>query len=50
MKHIIVKQTGKVNRTFKVTNPKKIEFWKMMAVKVGPYGTWVRTEILEEKK
>ncbi len=47
-KYIIVEQVGKVNTKFKVTNPDKIEFWKMIAQKASGSVGLVITKIIEE--
>lgn len=44
-KYIIVKQTGRNNATFKVTNPEKIAFWKRLSEAGGVSTT---TQIIEE--
>jgi len=45
VKYIIVKQTGRNNATFKVTNPEKISFWKKLS-EAG--GESTITQIIEE--
>lgn len=45
-KYIIVQHKGKMNATFKVTNPKKIAFWKAMVQ--GGGGISTTTKIIEE--
>jgi len=47
-KYIVVKQMGKANATFKVTNPKKIKFWRMIAERVSGSVGLIKTEIIEE--
>lgn len=47
-KYIIVRQPGKINATFKVTNPEKIEFWKMIARRASGSVGLVATKIIEE--
>lgn len=48
-KEIIVKQEGKINSTFKVKCPKKIEFWKMIEKQnmIFPLG-FVKTRIIKK--
>lgn len=45
-KYIIVRHIGKMNSEFKVTNPKKIAFWKAIAQSGSSYA--VKTQIIEE--
>lgn len=49
MNPIKVKQTGKANCEFVVRNPKKIEFWKMVAEKLSGTCGLVATTYEENK-
>lgn len=44
---IRVKQSGKINSEFIVKNPKKIEFWKMVASKLSGNCGLVKTSYEE---